>query len=519
MPTPRAHGGAALQLYPLNLPGFRGLNKQARGSVLGPEWATRLENTVIDASNRIASRKGWTRKTTLADLSDDVVQMTEYLNGTTYELIAITADNAFWKSVDGGSSWTNVTAFATITDPNMQLVVLAGTLLGFQENGVIVTYSGTTLSDLGATGEPSVSGVALAAFGRVWAKDSAAVVKYCDLLDETNWTTGGAGSIDLTSVWKGQDEITALAEFNNALVIFGKRSIVVYTDGAGSKLGIDPEQIYVADIIGGIGCIARDSVANVKGDLWFLDDTGIHSLGRLVSERSNPLNNISANVQDELKKYVTLVDTANVRAVYSPRDRFYLLSLPLGSGTVENGVVFCFDTRGAMEDGAFRCAGIWNQMVPLAMVARDDFSLAIALRAHQGYTGTYSGYADHTTNYVLEYESGWTDLGEPTIKLVKRLNGLLFIQSATEVVFKWAFDFAETFKTATTVYPGSAGAAEFNIGEFNIGEFGGGVILREKKVGGKGSGEYIKIGMTINIEGDEVSCQQISLYAKQGRIA
>ena len=517
MPMPRSHGGAALQHFPLNLPGFKGLNKQSRGAVLGPEWATRLENTVLDTSNRVASRKGWNKVTT-TPATGNFQAVIEFDNAGTKELICTTDVNTIVKSVDGGVTWSVITGTATVTDPNMQLVVFNDTVLGFQENpGVIVTYSGTSFSDLGAISEPS-GDVALVAFGRVWAKNSATTLKYCALLDESDWTGTDTGTIDLTSVWQGQDEITALAEFNGALVIFSKRNIIVYTDGAGSALGIDPINLYVADTVSGIGCIARDSVVNVKGDLWFLDDTGVHSLGRLVNERSNPLNNISRNVQDELQSFVEVSTPAAIRAVYSPKDRFYLLSLPAGSGSTESGSVFVFDTRGFLEDGSARCTGIWNQMIPICMTVRDSLELVIAMRVHEGELGEYDLYIDDTLSYVLEFESGWTDLQIPDLKILKRVAGLLFVAAATEVTYKWAFDFDDTFKTASVTYPGGGAAAEWNTDEWGVGEWGGGVNIREKRVGGRGTGEYIKVGMTIEVSSEEVSMQQITLYAKQGRL-
>ncbi|MGH8338170.1 MAG: hypothetical protein ACRETL_15400, partial [Gammaproteobacteria bacterium] len=278
----RAHGGAPLENFPLNLPGFKGLNKQARGSVLGPEWATRLENTVLDTSNRVASRKGWAPQTSVPN-ADAFVQMMEYNNAGTFELIASTDNNTLVMSDDDGDTWAAVTGTATVTDPNMQFVVFRDKVIGFQDGGTNVIYTGAAFANLSGAGQPA-GGVGLAAFGRLWVKDTPTTVKYCALLDETDWTGTDAGTIDLTSVWKGQDEIVALAEFNGCLVIFSTRTIIVYTDGAGSVLGIDPVQMYVVDTISGIGCIARDSIANIKGDLWFLDDTGVHSLGRLIQE-------------------------------------------------------------------------------------------------------------------------------------------------------------------------------------------------------------------------------------------
>jgi hypothetical protein len=475
-----------------------------------------MENTVLDTSNRVASRKGWLDQTTTPN-ADNISQLIEYDNAGTKELIGVTDNNTIIKSVNNGDTWSAVTGTATVTDENMQLVIFNSTVLGFQDAGTVITYSGTTFSNLGASGEPS-GNVALTAFGRVWAKASATTVKYCALLDETDWIGTDTGAIDLTSVWQGQDEITSIAEFNGALIIFSKRNIVFYTDGAGSALGIDPIQMYVADLVSGIGCIARDSVVNVKGDLWFLDDTGIHSLGRLVNERSNPLNNISRNVQDELASFVNITTSSAIKAVYSPQDRFYLLSLPAGGASAENGVVFCFDTRGFLEDGSARCTGIWNQMVPRAMVVRDNFDLLMALILKTGSVGKYANYLDDTDAYIMEFESGWTDLNQPELKILKRIAGLLFVAAATTVTYKWAFDFDDTFKSASTIYPGGGAAAEWGSDEWNVGEWGGGVNIREKRVGGRGTGEYIKVGFTIEISSEEISCQQLTLYAKQGRL-
>jgi hypothetical protein len=152
------------------------------------------------------------------------------------------------------------------------------------------------------------------------------------------------------------------------------------------------------------------------------------------------------------------------------------------------------------------------------MVVRDNFDLLIALALKTGSVGKYSGYLDDTDSYVMEYESGWTDLNQPDLKILKRIAGLLFVAAATTVTYKWAFDFDDTFKTASTTYPGGGNAAEWGTDDWNVGEWGGGVNIREKRVGGRGTGEYIKVGFTIDISSEEISCQQLTLYAKQGRL-
>jgi hypothetical protein len=43
------------------------------------------------------------------------------------------------------------------------------------------------------------------------------------------------------------------------LIVIGKRHIVIWTDGAGAALGLDPTNIYVEDVIvEGAGTVARD---------------------------------------------------------------------------------------------------------------------------------------------------------------------------------------------------------------------------------------------------------------------
>lgn len=509
---------ARLAHIPLNLPAFKGLNKQSGGAILGPEWATRLQNTVIDGNNRLASRKGWNNQT-VTPAGADVVQVAEFLVSGSMQLVASLDDNTMVKSTDEGQTWTDISGVATLTDANVQFIVFNNVLLAFQDNGVVVKYTGTgNFADLAATNEPDRS-VATVNSGRVWAKDTATTIKYCALLDETDWNGADTGSIDMTSIWNTQDEITALADFNNSLVVFSKRNIVLFNDGQGNVLGIDPIQAVVVDTINGIGCIARDSVVPVKGDLWFLDDTGVHSLGRLVQQAgSNPLQNVSLNVQDELKRYVDGASVANIRAVYSPSDRFYLISIPLGTGLVEVGASFVFDTRFALEDGSFRCVGIWNSYVPTAAVLREDLSWWSSRRQNLGEIGKYDGYEDDGGTYVMEYESPWNDYGSPSLKMLKRLCMLMQNLAEQPVSFKWAFDFDEAFKTATAIFPGAAIAGEWNIGEWNLAEFGGGTKLNEKCVAGRGFGEYIKVGFTALIDGSPISIQQLAMYAKQGRI-
>ena len=150
--------------------------------MVGPEWATRLENTVLDASNRVSSRKGWSELTT-TPATGNFQQLFEYYDGTQQRLLGVTSDLNLLTSVDGAVTWTDVSGTATISDPNMKLVEFHGVVIGFQNGDVPITFNGTTSTDLSPTDVPQ-NNVALSAFGRLWAKASATTLRYCALLDE-----------------------------------------------------------------------------------------------------------------------------------------------------------------------------------------------------------------------------------------------------------------------------------------------------------------------------------------------
>jgi hypothetical protein len=503
----------------MTVPGFKGLNRQASGSLLGPEWATVLVNATIDDAGRVAARNGWTSVTTTTAATAQIEQLFEYrkYDGTTQLLVSM-ADADIERSTDDGDTWADVTGTATHAATSIQFLNFNDVVYGITndaEDNII--YSGTTFADDAAVGRPT-GGVGLSAFGRIWATDTNdTVVQYCALLDHTDWNGTDTGSVDMRNVWPEGDNVTALAAFNGALVIFGRNNIAIYSDGQGSALGINPTQIYLVDTITGIGCIARDSVVNVDGDLWFLSEQGVFSLSRLIQEKSNPLANLSANVQDFLKGNVDAVSASDIRAVYSPEDRVYLLSLPRVVSSAEAGIAFAFDTRGKLPDGTARCMGTWN-LVPTASVIRLDGTWLMARYDTVGEVGTYTSQQDDGSAYSFEYESGWMDLTQQGFLIMpKRVSGLFFLDSDTTVALKWAFDFESTFQSRQIVFSDIAAGAEWGEGEFGIGLYGGGLALRDGKAPASNTGEFIKLGVTTSINGGQFALQQIDLFAKIGR--
>lgn len=346
---------------------------------------------------------------------------------------------------------------------------------------------------------------ALAAFGRLWVANIGSndqSVYFSDLQDPANFRTGTAGYLDISTVIPTGDGIVALASHNGFLVIFCHRSIVLYANPT------DPSQLTVQDVIKGVGCIARDSVASVAGtDNLFLSETGVQSLQRLVQEKSMPFRDVSKNVRDELISNVNSEDLDDIKAVYYAPDAFYLLTLP------NTGFTYCFDTRGQLENGAAR-ATVWQQIEPTAFCVLADRSLYIG---RPGYIGNYEEYADNGSSYRFSYYTNYFDMDSPTtIKILKKV-GVVAIGGRSQVLsVKWAFDYTGSYDSATIALS-SGGIYEYNIGEYGIAEYSSGISLDSVKFNATGTGKVVQLGFECDINGSPLSIQKIDLALKQGK--
>ncbi len=493
-------------------PGFKGLNTQDSPVTQDPAFASVAENAVIDKFGRIAARKGIKKITSSATplgSSSGIEAVFEFCarNGT--KTVFSAGNN---KIFTGTSTLSEVTLPGgySITANNWKIVSFNNDVYFFQSgHAALMSVAGsTTLTAVthGGHAAPAANEV-LASFGRLWAADVANnsyTVYWSDLLDGDDWHGGSAGSLDITTVWPtGYDEIVALQEFNNFLVIFGKRSILIYS-GASS-----PSSMTLSDTITGIGCIARDSIQAIGTDLIFLSDSGLRSLGRVIQEKSNPIGNVSKNVRDTLMASVTS-ETGIIKSVYSPEESFYLLLLPTSSE------VYVFDMRGTLEDGSYR-ATTWK-----------DVSLLCGTRTADGllYLGSskginqYDGFLDDTATYTIKYFTNPMSFGDPSkIKMLKEISFTVIGGSESQVIGNWAYDYKEDYSTQSFTIAKS-NQAEYGISEYNVAtsQYGVSNVIDIASIKATGSGKVATIGIEATIDGGSLSIQELNTEALLGRL-
>lgn len=565
-------------------PGFYGMNRQLIVAE-DFRWAQEATNCVIDESGRLAARKGRKHLTTTA-LSGlpDVQALAEYIPTSGASTIVSAANNKLYTGTTSLTDHTGTAAGVTgITANHWQFQNINGKLVGFQAaHDPIVSTGGdfallqqsitswttghayvvgdvvkatatnktlyfhcTTAGTSHATTEPTWNttpgatttdntvtwttrtfpngNVCHAAFGRIWVTASAdnTVIEFSDTLLPHIFRGGAAGTLDLKTVWSG-DSVQAIASFENLLVIFGKKTILLYTGPD------DPSTMTLAEKIEGTGCIARDSVAVTGNDIVFLSASGVRSLARTVSAGGKePLGDKSKNVRDYLMGLIANETMANVKAAYHEADGFYVLALPA------SGKEFVFDTRYPLEDGSFRVT-TWSNFNATSLLSASDRIL------YAGYTGLIAKYSDYNdyivdattrassaSTYNHRYRSTWSNFGKDVAqlyKILKNMRAVVYTTFLYTINFSFGTDFDESSSISVSTTLGSidletGGApAEWNAAEWNVGEWSGTTAgFAAVRASPSGHGTDVKFGWDVTINGAQLGFQEVNLLAKLGR--
>lgn len=344
----------------------------------------------------------------------------------------------------------------------------------------------------------------LAAYGRVWYADIAndrQTVYFSDLLDGGKLDGGSSGSINIATVVPNNDPIVALAAHNNFLIIFCKKNTVIYQNADSVT------DLSLADVLKGIGCIARDSVQNTGTDIIFLSDTGVRSMQRTIQEKSLPFRDISKNVRDQLIQQAVSEVPNTIKSAYSTDDAFYLLTFNSAETT------YCFDLRGALEDNSNRVT-TWNGIKPTAMCVTEAREVLFGL---VGYIGKYSTYLDHDQTYRFVYHSAYYDFGDQTIiKILKDIKSTIIGGSELPFTVKWGFDYGSMLGIDSTSLPKSE-YAEYGVSEYNIGVYSTGEAIARMLTHAGNSGRLLQVGFESEIS-KSFSLQSFDIFVKQGRI-
>jgi hypothetical protein len=567
-----------LQNITVQAPGFAGINSQDSPVSIDQSFAATASNCIIDEYGRIGARKGYTEVSTDSSTatqlgtSRGIEAVHEYVKNDGTKIV-FSAGNL--KIFTGTTTITPVTLPTdyAITANNWKIVTFNNDVYFFQRGHKALksTAGSTTLVEVvdGSHYAPQANEV-IAAYGKLWAADVSGdkhTIYWSDTLNGINWHSNAAGSINLNKVFPtGSDEVVALAAHNGFLIIFGKRSIIVYQNAETPSSTTADFRIH--DTVEGVGCIARDSVQHTGTDIIFLSEDGVRSFGRTIQEKSMPMRDISNNVRTELTSAVRQ-QTNPIKSIYSADEAFYLLSLQ------DSNTVYCFDMRNTLPDGANRVT-TWGGVNPRSLALLQDGSIYFG---REDGIFKYEGYQDNGNAYEMIYYSNPMNFGNSTnLKFLKKFNITIIGNVASPTTLVWGYDYTGAYtkttfgtdlentpiseynsaqfgdNTTTLIAPSSTGTylgafssapttTEVNALYYNTTEsklyywsgsawveedtvdtsyvpskFTTGTDIQRPSINTSGSGTVVTIGIESTINGAPYSIQQIDVHALLGRL-
>ena len=556
----------ALRQLSIQGPGSQGLNSEISPFQQTVEFALRADNAVIDRVGRIAAREAFADyirdNDFLVSIGDDfeVVRVEQIITDdevslTSAEYNVSEYNIAEWNLQEnvrslagtkvlgivgvGSYDYTNFDSYIGFTvegdklkaipeiaprygATNCQLVPFKDEIYVFSKGDAPMVWDGTTATklsdhpdyippqdDTGVIANELNGDIACAAYGRLWVSGVNGdydTIFWSDLLVPHQWYDGkatpddaqnSAGIIDVREYWPtGNDKIQGIAAHNGFLIVFGNHSILIYSGAQGNPAGQDGLQLQ--DAIRDVGLVNQDAMCNVGTDHLFVDSLGVRALGRVIQEKSTPISEPSLNVATVIREDIE-VNRDSVRMFHLPSKSLAVCLFP----RQRQSYVFQLGQPGVT--GGLRCTrwtdcDFWDGTTVLIdykevelLGGRDSRGLL----AYDGYT--------QPTRYTMSYESTVLLSGESlTQSLVPKSIVYSYHTDADasidQLYSRWGFG-TEEMPYMAKVFTGS-GSNRF----------------RNTKVNVNGSGDMLRVGFDVHIDGKPFAMQQISINTLVGRV-
>ena len=556
----------------VSAPGFQGLNTEDSPFQQDPSFCLVADNAVVDKAGRIGARKAWAEHTTAVnvtytpavgvDRTEIVTHRIGYANLPSGLTILATvsvdqydaADNVLQSDyfvcerVSGGSGAltleevtlpaTGIASLPSLTDA--QLVSFNDYLYILSASNSILRWDGTTLEDMEAatsyspiylndvTSIKPTPDVGIGAYGRLWVTGVGGdyqTIYYSDLLIGEQWfdgrTTPGdplntAGAINVSKYWPGgSDRIVSLAAHNGFLYVFGRQSILIYEGVSGDPA--DVGGLTLRDAVLNIGCVSRDSVANIGSDVLFVDDSGIRSVGRTIQEKSAAIGDYTYNIRTDVVTSLRAVDTpSGISLAYIPNENIVVLSIE------SEDICYVLDIRAPSQTGGYK-ATKWTDCrfnrILYVESAGVEQTLLTAKVDSKGLLEYTSYFQYDGQSYLFRYQSTSLTFGQSAnLKFMKQVDfSAISTNNPTTAWGLWGYQGVLTNKKAFTV-DGTPGSL-FGSSIYGTALYGSrGSTTKRYRINTRGSGESCSMGIEVEILGNSFNLQEINVQTLLGRI-
>ena len=544
-------------------PGNRGLNTEQAQQLIETSWATTLRNAEFDENGRAFCRQGWTKKTTTytgtSPGANNIVSMFCYEDGENAPMVFSSANLDLFY---GETEMVNVTGAITApTGNDWQFVQWTSNATGSASGTGAITTSKTSyviavqqghtpikslvtditpgsvtignFADMSGTGLPTGNCCAVG-YGRLWIADADRLeVNACGILDETDWNTGNF-YFNTEAYWpNGTDYIVAMTFFQDWLIVFGSRSILIYSGLA------DPGTTFeLVDSLDGVGLMSRDAFVNIGSDVIFLSDSGLRSLQRTIQNEKAPVQEMANQVSNAL----ALKAYGNEGRIKMTYDQYRGMILLLIKDTSAREM-YMFDVKGLEVRNQFGSAYLDPQRIKVSrwdwptnvMAFGSNGNLYGGFRnsadSNNAVIGVYGGYTDNGDTYQFEYKSPWIDLnvgaeqqsGQGAFYVIPKSGVLNTVGGDGEtILISYAYDYSTSANTTTVTLNDITGdTALWGVAKWGEDRWGFNIEteLNQDRFYTTRFGQVFQIGTEVTINGNKIGLQQLDIFLKRGRMA
>ena len=387
--------------------------------------------------------------------------------------------------------------------------------------------------------------IAVSAYGRLWVSGVGGdyhTIHYSSLLDETQWydatdtdsDTGNTGGlIDVNEYWpEGSDSIVNIHAHNGYLLVFGRNSILIYANADAA----DPageNGIRLEDTISNVGLVRRDAICNIGTDVLFVDDSGVRSIGRVVREKSNPVGEVSLNIRREIQQVIEqelrmLATKSAIKMEYIPSKSIAVL---LCSALQ---IAYVFHLNMPSKTGGLKVTRwtdcFWNDSCEIKSGDGDlvylGGSVGKGLLRYEGYIEGETATSDPEP-YIMRYESMALAVGQsPMQTAIPKSMHFVCMGEFVPGMANALWGFSDRMVGSREFRIQVTGGSEYNVNEFTddgseelAGYYpDGGPYYRGYKINTTGSGELLRVGIEVKIQGGRYALQEIDINSAIGRL-
>ena len=295
---------------------------------------------------------------------------------------------------------------------------------------------------------------------------TAAAVAHSAPNDPYTWTSGqGAGQIPA-----GFD-VVQIKPFRDDLFVFGNNSI--------KKINVNTSNIFVLDqVTANVGCVARDSVLEIGGDLMFLSPDGFRPCASTSRIGDVELETLSKPIQATLVDIIKNEDMATLNGVVlrSKSQIRYFIGDDSTSTSDSIGIIGGLtNSSGSISWEFGELLGIRASCCTSGYVGTSEFVL------HGDYDGKVykqeHGTSFNGTDIVSIYATPYLDFGETEQrKTLRKINTFIRAEGPLEMLLSMTYDWGDGEVSTPATYAQTSDGAPTKYAGRNI-DYGAANVL------------------------------------------